>query len=475
MDLSILIPTYNRPDWVQRQLLFFQKMQQNGLIPLAYEIVISDNHSTPSVESVIGRFSKSLPIKIIKPPEHYPTAEQNLHFGLGRCAGRYVWTLGDDDPPFEQGFKELVSEVKKNEQDIVIFNSNAIRLDGSIFEGVTRCTYPEKILTIGDFVKNSGFWFSIAGFSNSLFRRPDAASLAVLAENMSVSKIYAHVFWLIETFWNAKFKYVPTPLVCYSERDTAESDHWPSLAKKHGVFRNYYWTLGFCRQVKRLRHTIGLPIGWTRTVWTFHWTGLRLPALNHVASTFCSEILHGEEKTNSEPRSITGEEFIEMSDFLIEENPMFGALCNSLKTIFLRKPGKEEAKEYVNRFQPVLWSQPLADFYHCSHKKWNICNFDAYFIAVHQGLGTQQILECLRDLTPFSQPGFLVADTLAQLITKIDNEKEFHPPESHLPMHSQNQFSYLDLAQIRKILSAYNKVKRLVPYPLRKASRTLLK
>lgn len=76
LDLTIVIPTYNRPHKVsilllQLETILFQTKNIN------FEIVISDNHSKPRVEIPESEFLKKVS-RIVIPPEHLDTAEENL-------------------------------------------------------------------------------------------------------------------------------------------------------------------------------------------------------------------------------------------------------------------------------------------------------------------------------------------------------------------------------------------------------------
>ena len=427
LDLTILIPSFNRAAWVRRQLLFFRKCVLNGVLSQNFEILISDNHSDPSIDSFIGDLKifgqTGMPIRIIKPPRHYPTAEESLLFGLEHCKSNYIWALGDDDPPNEEGFLLLLEEVRRNKFDLVLFDSNKIRLSGVIQHGSAPCSRPEEIQSLLDFVKRSGFMFSLAGFSNSLLRRPSAKELSIFREIINSEKIYSHVFWMVEIFWNRKFKYIPTPLVFYTDgiRDNADAkiETWPALCIQHDVYRLYFWTFGFCQQIKRLRRMVNLPIGWLRSAYTFHWGIDRLPTLDQIAKLLLEEV-EREPPINRLPRAMRFEELTEVLEFLVEENSEYLPFVNALEAVYLKEDNHETSLAFALNYRNQISKFALSHYYYSSYQNWKIykSSVDGY-IAIHLSCNDEYVRTCLNDLTPITGPGFIVSPCIGKTLKTI--------------------------------------------------------
>lgn len=195
IDLSIVIPTYNRLNWIEGRMVSLELLLAGKGI--AFEIIISDNHSNPSVESYYPEFNSRGNTTIIKPERHLQKAEENLFFALDYCRGEFVWILGDDDIPCRSGIDTMVSMIKSNKYDLMVFDSNRFLVNGSMINGNLAYSNPEDLESVGDFVRKFGFWFTIAGFSNSVFRKPTAEQIQLSQEILEVSPIYSHVIWLV--------------------------------------------------------------------------------------------------------------------------------------------------------------------------------------------------------------------------------------------------------------------------------------
>lgn len=89
-DLSILIPTRNRPETAALVI--------NGLLSLKLkhniQIVVSDNSDTNELERIIDINNPNLDYKFINDKI---TFSENFDLGIKRCLGKYICAIGDDD------------------------------------------------------------------------------------------------------------------------------------------------------------------------------------------------------------------------------------------------------------------------------------------------------------------------------------------------------------------------------------------
>lgn len=96
--LTICIPTYNRKDFLENQLNFFQKqIEQNKQILDTVSFIVSNNSSTDGTLLMLNTWDKHL-----KYFEHYTNELNvglvgNIKASLDRATTKYVWFVSDDD------------------------------------------------------------------------------------------------------------------------------------------------------------------------------------------------------------------------------------------------------------------------------------------------------------------------------------------------------------------------------------------
>ena len=422
---------------------------------------------------------------VVKPDHHYTKAEENYFFGMQYCSGRYVWILGDDDPPNRSGVRILLSAIKEGNFGLMVFDCNKSLISGELRNGALSDTSSEVLGTLGDFLKRFGFWYTIAGFSNAVFKNPSKAEYEKSKAIMAISPIYSHVFWLVTVFWNKPFLFSPTPLVCYSEsrRDANDSDLWPKLAKQEGVFATYYWTLGFVRQIKYLRKEINLPTGWLCDVWDVDWGGSRNPVLNKVCFIFWHEIVVKPRIA----RAATSSEVKEVSDFLIEENPKFEYFASYLCK-YDYEPSKLEANRVVlDSFTQAILDNPIFDYYVGNHCGFLLFCLHGRYFALHNS-ERRNSRTYLSESVFFDQELFYSAASLEELKFKIDRMSSDNGGNlrtnigaksltgierrvSRMEAELANRVSF----DISPRKTAYFYIKKLIPRPLRTWLKKLIR
>lgn len=254
MLLSVCIPSYNRGPLLAVLVRSVLDQLPASLRDVT-EIVISENHSTDATPAILdAEFGTDPRVRICRPEAHLPTAEENLCFALSQCAGEFVWTLGDDDGVEPETLARLGDLLVANEHDFLLFNSRSMSYHGVLKTQVqVPCLAPRLDLPLLDFVRISGFWFTMAGFSMSVFRR-SCADLDAFRQILSIGRIYSHVVWLIDCFHDRRFAFVNAPLVNYRENlyVTVSTDHWEKVSAREKTFLGGLWSTGFLRLIDRL-------------------------------------------------------------------------------------------------------------------------------------------------------------------------------------------------------------------------------
>lgn len=99
MQLSILIPTYNRAKFLIENLEMLAGYIRKGNFQMEVEIVVSNNHSTDNTDEKVKQFQKQnadIKFQYFTQNENIGL-EKNAIFTLEKAISKYVMYLGDDD------------------------------------------------------------------------------------------------------------------------------------------------------------------------------------------------------------------------------------------------------------------------------------------------------------------------------------------------------------------------------------------
>jgi len=418
LDLSIVLLKYNRPEWLHGRIVSLTKFFADKEI--GYEFIISDNHSQPSMKNFLSKTRSDANYTLVSPIEHLETVEEHYRFVLEHCKGTYTWIIGDDDPPTVQGLHAFLELIIENKFDIAVFDSNRYYSDGILENGSIINSQPNDITKIEDFIKTAGFWYTIAGLSNVVFRTPSQADIVKMDKIIAISPIYAHVFWLVTIFWSKNFRFIPTPLVTYSEngRDDGTSDHWEIYASNKNVFRNYWWTVGFIRLCNFLICEKNLHANWYFDVFEVNWQGLRRrPLLAQIAALLWQEII-AERKL---ARPVEKKEIEEVVDFLVASNPKYEILESYFSKyeydIQVIKKNRHKIDEFINSNSE---QNLLFDYYIGTYKSFKIYKIHKRYLAV-SNYSKSWINEHLYDANLGNQRDSFSDFKLENLYQKIEN------------------------------------------------------
>lgn len=194
VELSILIPTYNRSGSVARLLKRLSKLDINSV-----EVIVSNNHSTDetmkTLEDIRNRWESRSRLSI-----HHQQSNQgfdgNLATLLRMADGRYVYFLSDDDIPRMRRLKKLVNELANSDASIVIShhfkgkkaakthfsNLNVVPL--SLSPLVTKLEVG-KVSTIQDAGSRAALLLLCGQISSAIYRRP-ISGLDELCDSMKL-------------------------------------------------------------------------------------------------------------------------------------------------------------------------------------------------------------------------------------------------------------------------------------------------
>ncbi|SFQ84316.1 glycosyltransferase family 2 protein [Hymenobacter arizonensis] len=133
--LSLVIPTYNRGEYLDNQLAWAIKSVNNKWDKV--ELIVCDNASTDTTHAVCEKWGALLrdKIKVFRNEENVGLVG-NCLLGLKRAAGKYVWLIGDDDPIADDAVSIVLNTINENPNlNLIHINHRCISgLDGSIVQ-----------------------------------------------------------------------------------------------------------------------------------------------------------------------------------------------------------------------------------------------------------------------------------------------------------------------------------------------------
>ena len=255
--LTILIPSRNRAenlrdllDSLERNLTFYQAEKT--------QIVVSDNSEIGYDFDSLKSYAK-LNVLITRPEAPLLTAEENLFFGWRSATGKYIWTLGDDDPINYSEIDNFYKELEEGKSKVYFWNSNLISNSGKLLK---KNRIPIKndsfSITTKEFIQRSGAWYTASGFSTWVISRDllDPHE-SVNWFNETNSSIYGHVTFYLKSFGDVDVCVINRPLVFYriNEYDeTGDQSNWWNYAKYSGKYFRKPWIIDFPRQIEELIH-----------------------------------------------------------------------------------------------------------------------------------------------------------------------------------------------------------------------------
>jgi abequosyltransferase len=110
--LTIAIPTFNRAEFLEKQLSWLAKAIQG--FESECEIIISDNFSIDHTQEVIQQWEhifQNTIFKSIKQNENIGLMP-NLAYCINAATSKYVWVIGDDDPIEDNALAYAVGNLK---------------------------------------------------------------------------------------------------------------------------------------------------------------------------------------------------------------------------------------------------------------------------------------------------------------------------------------------------------------------------
>jgi glycosyltransferase involved in cell wall biosynthesis len=154
--LTICIPTFNRIDFLKKQMLFFQsQINKNEKIIKKVTFIVADNASTDNTATFLSQFRKDNNFfEYIINPSNLGIIG-NIGVLLNSSVSEYVWFVSDDDELKDGVVEEVIAIINQNNRPEFIF-LNAFVSGKKIFNGKSGCRSDSKEAALEVFQESYG-------------------------------------------------------------------------------------------------------------------------------------------------------------------------------------------------------------------------------------------------------------------------------------------------------------------------------
>ena len=446
--ITILIPTYNRPQRIRELLGSFLNFRKEWP-EVTWEILISENCNVKDsqLNELVDVYSSRIPVTIVNPTEHLISAEENLFFGWQFATGKYVWILGDDDPVNFFEIDDLVHRCQSEQSNVFKFNSKIISYDGQITGNiVTKCSAPEISIPFLEFIQKVGMWHTAAGFSTWIIRR----ELLDGKEGLNwISKfrspVYSHVSYFVSKLYKEKCSFVNRNLVNYRTNAYVDKkdDHWGNYTSRVGMPRYFPWTLGFIDQLLELERLGVISRDYWGSVIGDHFGVPRFLEFNSMVNMALLQL----ESRKSQELDLTQEEWKKLLNYFTSIRPdIYDFWYLFLETIDLkfkdkanradRKILEENSKQLQNIWEKRLSEHPFETFKKTSINGWDLYGFPNSYFAIPEGNKT--LLNRAVELVPPKHRFIVQEQSYEKLLEKVLQLES--PDTSKLITHTDFSF-----------------------------------
>lgn len=149
MDISIVVPVFNKEDYLERFFFSFSSIEK---LNLNYEVIFINDGSTDRSLSVINNKIESLNISNLKFRVYSKgnggvSSARNL--GINVANGDYIWFLDSDDQFEIEKVDKTLSQIKEKKYDILIYGYTALNNDSSVKK---EYLFKERLLNNDDII-----------------------------------------------------------------------------------------------------------------------------------------------------------------------------------------------------------------------------------------------------------------------------------------------------------------------------------
>lgn len=233
--IDILIPTYNRAEFLKKNILILDRQIKERNLGNYYKILVSDNNSEDNTWDVIGELKNEVQVELeIFRQEKNIGLEPNAVFLLGKSHAEYVMYLGDDDY-LPDGYLDFVVKIIQEENaECVIPGFSGLYSDGSVkparYSDFEIKRYESGFDTVCEI---SNFGHQLSGL---VTRRRSLYEEYTKEENYR--NIYPFIFFVTYCMLNGVTYYAPKYQVLVSQNNSKDW-RYDASGLLLDIFRNY--------------------------------------------------------------------------------------------------------------------------------------------------------------------------------------------------------------------------------------------
>jgi hypothetical protein len=374
--LAIVIPTRNNSPYLSNIVTNLHTF----LFDLDYQIVISNNS-----DKEIHLTNLEVNVVIINTPRFFPTAEEHLFWASQQVTSEYVWFLGDDDIPQEEGVFELINILKRSNQDLIMFNGLRQKLKKGPIKLMVNSN-KKFVGLLSEFYEKNGMLNGPASISLYVVNREYFSKFNVKEISNLKAPIYSHLFFLMNSLKGSKILFCPMVLIKHNVSDPEQNSefslNWVNYAALSSRYYFYPWTLGFLKQMDYLIQNKIVDPGFLGRIVEFAPDGKRYSLIRQIEEYIRQSLIIEFENLrnieNQEIKELRGyvnsiEGFSDdIKDILNAKNPSFKALSMYPHATRRLIRGKNLYLKTKYRIRIVFVRAPVDYFWIILTKLWNI-------------------------------------------------------------------------------------------------------
>lgn len=227
--VSVVVPTYNRPQYLQRALASIAQQSYSNL-----EVIVV-NDAGEDVRGVIRDFEKERAIRYIV-HEHNQGAGAARNTGFSVAQGKYITFLDDDDVFYPHHIRTLVDCLEKNNREVVAAYTDAIE---AVFDYSTESPkeVERKVTYSEDFNFENLLAYNYIPILTLMFRREVLASVGGFDTGLAALEDWE---WLIRLASAGKFVHVPVVTAEYEVKQRGTSRNQLTLETIQKLYLEIY-------------------------------------------------------------------------------------------------------------------------------------------------------------------------------------------------------------------------------------------
>jgi len=171
-SVSIVIPTYNRPQYLRTRLEDFRRQQYPNL-----EVIVV-NDAGDSVDHIVAEYPFA---RVITMPENSKSVKA-VNAGMRSARGEFVGLLADDDADYPTQLAYLVQALTHSGLDVAHGNI-VMRLNTTLADG-RSATYGHRLDHDGDHDRTEAYWVMKIHCQGYLMRRKAFEAIGFLDERL---------------------------------------------------------------------------------------------------------------------------------------------------------------------------------------------------------------------------------------------------------------------------------------------------